>query len=88
MSYQLFAASNRGAALASKECDDDFAGETWAREWVLARGTEADYLIERPETGYSASLFRTAAGQWYIMRNDSSSTGQRSESAPAALQSG
>ena len=68
MDYQLYEKTNTAKAVAQSDFSDDFAAETWARQWAQDKGTGDDYLIRRADGGLSAQLFRTTAGQWYIMR--------------------
>lgn len=68
MYYQLFEASNPAEQIARGHFDDDFTAEKWARDWASRQGKNDDYLIRRIDGGLSAHLFRTVAGQWYIMR--------------------
>ncbi len=67
MNYQLYEKNGAAQALAQAAFDDDFAAEKWARSWAQEQGKTDDYLIKRDGTP-AAHLFRTVAGQWYIMR--------------------
>ena len=68
MIYRMFDARRCNEAVASHECPDDFAAEKWARERAMGQQPVDDFVIERADGGYAASLFRTVAGQWYVMR--------------------
>lgn len=68
MDYQLYAKQNDAEPVARAEFGDDFAAETWARQWAADHGGNGDYLIRRADGGLSAQLFRTVGGQWFIMR--------------------
>lgn len=68
MNYQLCRKDAPSTALATADFDDDFAAEKWARQWAEREGSGADFVIRRSDGGLSAQLFRTVAGQWYIMR--------------------
>jgi hypothetical protein len=68
MYYQLFETANPAEPLARGHFDDDFTAENWARDWARRKGDIDDYLIRRIDGGLSSQLFRTHAGQWYIMR--------------------
>jgi hypothetical protein len=68
MEYQLFEKNNSKDVVASKNCDDDFSAEKWAREWTSANGKSDEYLLERTGGGFSSLMLRTTAGQWYMMR--------------------
>jgi hypothetical protein len=67
MNYRLYAAADRLNPIATHDCDNNFLADRWAREWVQASASTEDHVIEREDSGYSATLFRTVAGQWYIM---------------------
>lgn len=70
MDYRLYAGTAKASsALATAEFPDDFAAEKWARNWASSNGHGDDFFIDRQDGNYSARLFRTIAGQWYIMRN-------------------
>ena len=68
MDYQLYKKNDASGVVTQAAFDDDFAAENWARKWVQDEGTGDDFLIKRADGGMSAQLFRTNAGQWYIMR--------------------
>ena len=68
MDYQLCKKDNASTVLAQGDFSDDFSAENWAREWAQKSGTSDDYLIKRADGGLTSQLFRTNAGQWYIMR--------------------
>ena len=68
MNYQLYRKGDASAALAQATFDDDFSAEKWARQWAQDTANGDDYLIKSEDGGLTAQLFRTAAGQWYIMR--------------------
>jgi hypothetical protein len=68
MEYQLFEKISSTAAVAVKDCTDDFAAEKWAQNWTKANGKADEYILERSGGGFSARVFRTIAGQWYLMR--------------------
>ena len=68
MDYQLYAKGKPSQPLASAAFDDDFAADSWARNWAKSAGTGEDYLIERADGKSVSLLFRTNADQWYIMR--------------------
>ncbi len=68
MDYLLFKKGNGSASLAQGSFDDDFLAENWARQWAQNDGSGDDYLIKRADGGLNSQLFRTHAGQWYIMR--------------------
>jgi len=68
MEYQLYEASNPGQSVAKAQLADDFAAERWAREWASGHATADNYRIEGAGGGFAARLFKTVAGQWYIMR--------------------
>jgi hypothetical protein len=68
MDYQLYKKSNADEVVTQAAFDDDFAAEKWARQWAQEQASEDDYLIKRADGGLNAQLFRSVAGQWYIMR--------------------
>ncbi len=69
MDYNLIIKDDESCEpVASGAFDDDFAAEKWAREWAQKNAQLHDYLIEREDGGLSSLLFRTHAGQWFIMR--------------------
>jgi hypothetical protein len=82
MDYRLHTGTARTSPeLANSDCPDDFAAEKWARRWASSNEHGDDFFIDREDGNYSALLFRTAAGQWYVMRHQSCQTAPN----PAAL---
>ena len=70
MDYRLYAgAAKASSELATAAFQDDFDAEKWARNWASSNEHGDDFFIDRQDGKYSARLFRTVAGQWYIMRN-------------------
>jgi hypothetical protein len=68
MQYQLFEKDNAKDVVASSDCADDFAAQKWAQDWTSANAKSDEYLLERSGGGFSALMFKTVAGQWYMMR--------------------
>jgi hypothetical protein len=68
MNYLLYAKDDPKQVLAKGAFDDDFLADTWARKWAQTDGKGEDYLIQREDGKATSCLFRTHAGQWYIMR--------------------
>ena len=68
MNYEIFAKTDLERPIATQDCADDFGAESWARELARQQDEIGDFAITRADGGYAASLFRTVAGQWYVMR--------------------
>lgn len=68
MEYRLFDHKDHSTPLAVDSFDDSFAAEKWARAWAADKGSTDDYDIESSDGSLKARLFRTVAGQWYVMR--------------------
>lgn len=68
MEYRLFDHKDRSAPLTAATFEDHFAAEKWARAWAADNGSGDDYHIESSDGSLAARLFRTVAGQWYVMR--------------------
>lgn len=68
MQYQLLEKTNPANVVATGECEDDFKAEKWAQGWTSANAKSDEYLLERSGGGFSALMFKTVAGQWYMMR--------------------
>lgn len=66
--YRLFQHGDRFRSLTTSSFDNEFSAERWARSWAADSGSGEDYDIETADGSYSARLFRTVGGQWYIMR--------------------
>ncbi len=66
--FRLYPTGDRSQPAARGSFDDGFAAEQWARSWAADSGWGEEYDVEAADCSYSARLFRTAGGQWYIMR--------------------
>jgi len=67
MEYRLYERDDRSHPLVARSFDNPFAAEQWARSWAANSGSAKDYDIEAADRSYSARLFQTIGGQWYIM---------------------
>jgi hypothetical protein len=67
MEYRLYAAEERRTPLATNVCEDQFQAQSWAREWARRNDKAVDYVLEREDGKCGATVFRTVAGQWYVM---------------------
>ncbi|TZG24910.1 hypothetical protein [Sphingomonas montanisoli] len=69
MRYELFSPTRPELPFATTDLELDFDAEQWARQWALAHEDAGDDFTVRGSDGkFSASVFRTKAGQCYIMR--------------------
>lgn len=68
MIYQLYDTKDRSEPRATHDCGDNFLAEKWARQWAIEQDASDDFALESEDGTYAASLFRTIAGQWYVMR--------------------
>lgn len=67
MEYEIFVKNDQSQPVASRSCNSDFAADEWAREWAASQKRDGDYIVRRKDGDYSASVFRTDGGQWYVM---------------------
>jgi hypothetical protein len=68
MEYQLFERDNPGSAVVKFSAEDSVLAGMRALDWVRKEGKPQDYALKSAGGEYSAHLFQTVGGDWYIMR--------------------
>jgi hypothetical protein len=52
-------------SVASADLKDDLLAESWAKAWARDGAKSDRYTLRRADGGWTMSVFRTQAGQWY-----------------------
>lgn len=68
MRYLLYRDDDQSCPVAqSGDYENEFKAIEWAREWAMTQGDHHRYRFQHVDGACPMLLFRTIAGQWYVM---------------------